>query len=88
MKESIREPGFYFFPGHDMSKAMSEAEEKAYAARIQAGTDGLVVIHPEGSDNMSPTQLLTELGTDVVAAFVAALCSPRFGRAISDGYSS
>ena len=62
MKDSIREPGFYFFPGHDMSKAMSESEAAAYAKRVEQGPTGVLVVHPEGGESMSPRQLLTELG--------------------------
>ena len=40
MKDAIREPGFYFFPGQDMSKSMSESEEAAYAAKVEARPDG------------------------------------------------
>ena len=40
MKDSIREPGFYFFPGHDMSKAMSESEAAGLRGEDQARPHG------------------------------------------------
>jgi hypothetical protein len=73
VKDTIHEPGFYFIPGRDMSKPQSKSEEEAYTAKIKQGPAGMMVIHPEGSDNMSPRQLLTELGSSIVAAFLAAL---------------
>jgi hypothetical protein len=73
MKESIREPGFYFFPGRDMNKATSKSEDEAYAAKVKEGPTGILVIHPDGSENMSPRQLLTELGSSVVAGLLAAV---------------
>jgi hypothetical protein len=73
MKDSIRDPGFYFFPGHDMSKPMTASEMEAYSAKARQGPSGVLVIHPEGSESMSPRQLLTELGSSIVAALLAAL---------------
>jgi hypothetical protein len=87
IKDTIREPGFYFIPGRDMSKPLSQSEEEAYAAKVRQGPSGVMVIHPEGSDSMSPRQLLTELGSSVVAALIAALVltqvrSGYFGRVL------
>ena len=87
IKDTIREPGFYFIPGRDMSKPLSKSEEEAYTAKIKQGPSGVMVIHPEGSDSMSPRQLLTELGSSIVAAFLAALVltqvrSGYFGRVL------
>jgi hypothetical protein len=73
MKNAIREPGFYFFPGHDMSKPLSESEQKAFDDKIKQGPTGVLVIHPEGGEAMSPRQLLTELASNVAAALLAAL---------------
>jgi hypothetical protein len=73
IKDSIHEPGFYFIPGRDMSKPMSKSEMEAHAAKMRQGPSGVMVIHPEGSDSMSPRQLLTELGSSIVAALLAAI---------------
>jgi hypothetical protein len=73
MKESIQEPGFFIFPGHDMSKPMSQSDMEAYAAKIKDGPSGILVFKPSGGEAMSPRQLLTELGSSVVAAFIAGL---------------
>src|SRR5436309_452161 len=48
MRDAIHEPGFYFFPGMDMTKAASESEQKAWEAKLRKGPSGILVIHPEG----------------------------------------
>jgi len=69
---SITEPGFYFFPGIDHSKPVSSSEVEAVYAKIKQGPAGILVIHPEGREAMSPRQLGTELATNVVSALLAA----------------
>jgi hypothetical protein len=73
LKDSIREAGFYLFPGRDMSKSMSPSEEEAFAAKTRQGPEGVLVIRPDGADGMSPRQLLTELGSSIAAALLAAI---------------
>jgi hypothetical protein len=73
IKDTISEPGFYFIPGRDMSKPQSKSEEAAYTAKMRQGPSGVMVIHPEGSEGISTGKLLTELGSSVVAALLAAL---------------
>lgn len=72
MRDTIREPGFYFFPGLDMSRDASTSEQQAWEARVKQGPVGVLIIHPSGGEAMSPRQLGTELGTNVVSALLAA----------------
>src|SRR5262249_62383345 len=72
MRNAIQQPGFYFFPYLDMKEA-SEATQRAWSEKLKKGPSGILVIHPEGSEAMSPRQLGTELGTNVVCALLAAL---------------
>src|SRR5262249_18360952 len=67
-----QEPGFYFFPYVDKKEA-SEAAQKAWTEKIKKGPTGILVVHPEGAEAMSPRQLLTELATNVISALLAAL---------------
>jgi hypothetical protein len=71
MKDAIKEPGFYFFPGLDRNKA-TEAEQKAWEEKIKQGPTGVLIIQPQGGEAMSPRQLATEFGANVVAALLAA----------------
>jgi len=72
MRASIQEPGFYFFPGMDMSREPTPEEESAWNAKYLAGPTGVLVYHPTGSAPMSPKQLINELLSNIVAAILAA----------------
>jgi hypothetical protein len=73
LRPTIQEPGFYFFPGMDMSRRASESEKEAWAAKLKQGPAGVLIIQPQGAEAMSPRQLGTEVVTDIVAALLAAL---------------
>lgn len=73
MRASISEPGFYFFPGMDMSATPSEAQQKEWEEKYRAGPYGVLVYHPQGTQPMSPRQLLTELAANIASALLAAL---------------
>ena len=73
IRNTIQEPGFYFFPGMDMSRAPSESEQQAWDAKLKQGPAGVLIIQPQGGEAMSPRQLWTEVATDIVAALLAAL---------------
>ena len=79
--DSVREPGFYFFPGRDMSKQASESEEQVWMEKVKKGPVGVLIVQPSGGEAMSPRQLGTELATNVVSALLAAflLTSVRSG---------
>ncbi len=83
MKQSIHEPGLYFFPGMDMSRKLTPEEEKAWAAKYAAGPIGILVYNPAGDTPMSPRQLLVELLSDLLAglvlAWVLSLAAPSVG---------
>jgi len=86
IKESVREPGVYFVPYLDMNTS-SDSEKTAHAAKVKEGPTGFLVLHPDGSDGISPQNLLVELGSSVVAALIAALVltqvrSGYFGRVL------
>jgi hypothetical protein len=72
MKQAIPEPGFYYFPGMDMSRQLTPEEEKAWAAKYAAGPVGILVYHPVGGTPMSARMLLVELLSDVLAGLVLA----------------
>lgn len=86
MKANITEPGLYFLPGMDMSKTPTEEEMAAFSAKYEAGPTAFLVFQPTGSDIMTPHQLGTEFGTNVLASFAAALilwlAGVGFGRGV------
>jgi len=79
MKQSIREPGLYFFPGMDMSREPSQEERQAWTARYAAGPVGILIYHPQGETPVSPKQLSTQLATDIAAALIAAILLSQTG---------
>jgi hypothetical protein len=73
MRDTIREPGFYFFPGMDKGKQASESDQQAWEAKMKEGPAGVLIIQPKGAEAMSPRQLGTEVATNIAAALLAAL---------------
>jgi hypothetical protein len=72
LRDNIHEPGFYFFPGMDMSREASDSERQAWHAKVQQGPVGVLIIRPSGGEAVSPRQLGTELATNMVSALLAA----------------
>ena len=72
MEGAIAEPGLYLFPGMDMTREVSTAEQEAWAAKYEAGPTGFLVYHPSGRSAVSPAQLGQELLTNIAAALIAA----------------
>ncbi len=86
MKSGFPESGIYFLPGMDMSKTPTDEEWNAFAAKAKEGPTALVIYNTTGMDAMSPTQLLTEFGSNVLAALVLGiiftLTPVTFGRGV------
>jgi hypothetical protein len=77
LKGGVRQPGLYLIPGCDMG-SMSAEQQKALEAKMKAGPVGLLLVNPNGVDQMmSPGQLLTELGSNIAAALLAAVVLSR-----------
>lgn len=76
LKGQLKEPGFYFFPGLDnspgLTKEQKAAAAKAWSEKFLAGPRGLIVYHPDGSQPITPGQLVTQLLSEIAAALVAA----------------
>jgi hypothetical protein len=73
LRDAVKEPGFYIFPGHDMSRTLSDNEQKAWEEKLKQGPSGIVIVAPTGGEPMSPRQLFTELATDILGALLAAI---------------
>lgn len=71
MKENLRDPGMYFFPGYDMTTPMSEPAQKAWTEKYRSGPSGIMVYRPSSNeDPMTPRQLGIQLGLDVFSMLV------------------
>ncbi len=75
-RTTLKEPGFYFFPGVEESPNMTaeakEASWKKWEQDYETGPAGILVYRPQGGKAMSPTQLMTELGSNIVLCILAA----------------
>lgn len=73
MKNDIREPGLYFFPGGDAEDMNDPAKMAAWMEKYKAGPSGILVYHPTGDEPMGPRMLVTELLSNILAAIAAAI---------------
>jgi hypothetical protein len=77
MKSNLAQSGFYFFPGLGVAPGASRAEKNAamnvYQQKVANGPSGILVYHSSGQKAISAGQLLTELGTNIVQALLAAI---------------
>jgi hypothetical protein len=83
MKASLTERSIYFFPAMeeeegDMTQDQKEARRQAFEAKHLAGPTGIIAYNPAGSEVMSMRQLGIELGLNIVACALIALCAARF----------
>ncbi len=77
LKESITQPGLYFFPGRDMRAKMAPEQEEAWLTKLRAGPVGMVVYTPEGGEMMEPMQLVTEFAFNVLAVLLGSFIIAR-----------
>lgn len=79
----IKEPGLYILPGYDRSKTGEELNEEleGWMKSYEEGPNAFLVYHPTGIVPMSPAtlgiQLLCDLGTGVILAFVVSLIAQQ-----------
>jgi hypothetical protein len=75
MRNSIPEPGFYFFPAPDlspMSKEQKAAEQSKYLAKFKQGPTGILIYKPGGEDLNFGKLLIIQFLIGLIAAFIAA----------------
>jgi hypothetical protein len=73
IRSTVKDPGFYLFPGMDMSGKASESEQQAWLEKAKQGPVGILIVQPQGGDGVTPRRLLTEAGTNILSALLAAL---------------
>lgn len=71
LRDNIKEPALYLFPGVD-PKASPE-ERQAAMERYRHGPSGILVYRPGGRDMLSARMLGTELLSNILAALLAGL---------------
>lgn len=85
MKFSIKERGFYMFPGTGEGEVTEEAM-RAWEEQYRQGPRGILVFDPSGGEVMSGAQLGTEFASNVIAALFAAIILARVGGSV--GYKA
>jgi hypothetical protein len=92
MRANIKEPGFYFFPGMDLSgklpKEQAEKERAAVETKYETGAHGILIYRVNGERMMSPKQLSIQFANDIVWESSRRYCCRRpcrAARAISAG---
>jgi hypothetical protein len=91
-KRNIPDAGFYFFPAPQSPAGMTAQQQRqaqqTAADHVRQGPTGIMVVHPNGMDMMSPRQLVAQLGADVFAMWWRPCCLPTCrGRASARGCS-
>ena len=74
LRESVKSPALYLFPGNgmDASSDQQEAAMKAWADAYRRGPRGLLIYEPAGGNPSLASLLLTQLGIDVLVCLIAA----------------
>jgi hypothetical protein len=84
VKDTVKRPGFYIFPGGEMLQpgltgAHKEEVMKKAMEQWQTGPSGIMIVHPEGTDAGSPMlfirQCLFDIGVTLLAAFLLSMTS-------------
>lgn len=74
LQASMRERALYIFPGFDKTRISSEADQKAWTARYEAGPSGIVAFDPHpGARRWGGSLFATLLGTELLTNLLAAL---------------
>lgn len=72
MKNDLKEPGFYFFPGASKEEMADPAKMAEWTERYKAGPRGILIYHPTGEEPMGAKTMLAELGSNILAGIAAA----------------
>jgi hypothetical protein len=72
MKQQLPAEGLYAFPGQEVGRKQTEAEDAVWAGRYKQGPTGLLLYHPTGADPISPKRLAIQLATDIFGAALLA----------------
>jgi len=70
LRANLPGPGLYFYPGMTGQDAAAMA---AWTEKVETGPSGLLLYHPSGGAVMGASTLLGEIGSDVLAALIAAI---------------
>jgi hypothetical protein len=88
VRDTIRQPGFYFFPAPESRPGMTRAESDAAMTKAmeRSATEpwGILVTYPAGRLMMLPIQLARQFAMDFLAMMIAAVLL-SYSRGLSYG---
>jgi len=70
MRLGIREPGWYMFPGTDVSKQNDPAEQKRFQEAFLKGPTGVLIYRTGGTEFSFPKLLVNQFCLGALASFV------------------
>jgi hypothetical protein len=77
IKANITQPGLYRIPGFGLGPNATQSQKMAkmneLAPAMKAGPVGIMVIHPEGAEPVTPRQMITELVTNIIQVLFAIM---------------
>lgn len=85
LQREIREHGLYFFPGMDMTTTPTAEQQAEWERRYNEGPVGILVYQPTGYPPLSGKQLLNELISNILAAFIVAWVFVLIGVSLGRG---
>ena len=72
MQQNLSQEGLYAFPGLEVGRKQTEAEDAVWTGRYKMGPNGLLLYHPVGTDPVSAKRLGLQLATDIAGALLLA----------------
>ena len=90
LKENVKEPGLYVYPGAAMLKPGLSAAQKEEATKkameqFHAGPAGIMVVHPEGLEADASRHFIDQCLFDMAVMLLAAFLLSRAGSLTSFG---
>jgi hypothetical protein len=82
LKQNVKEPGLYIYPGSAMLKPGLSAAQKEEATKkameqFHSGPAGIMVVHPEGVDVDSPRHFIEQCLFDMAVMLLASFLLSR-----------
>ena len=72
LRANVPKSGMYMIPGEEDAQDLTPEQEKAWMDKIRRGPYALVVYTAGGSEPFDPMQLIRELVSTIIAAFIVA----------------
>ncbi len=72
MPQHLPGEGLYAFPGREVGREQTAAEDAVWAGKYKLGPNGLLLYHPTGTEPISAKRLAIQLATEILGALLLA----------------